>query len=157
MFTFSLSIFLSRLSLVYKYVRRIHSIRIHLLSLLCVVHLDLYVLSYHFIISLVVFFLTEDCYLNFHRNFEQYKSRVYSSTTSNERLADLQCLYLFDMYYIMIFIFPYILYTEKKKVSHFATNSKPFLGFVLSCETITTTFQASRNLFQRFRICARNS
>jgi hypothetical protein len=48
-------------------------------------------------------------YLNFHRNFEQYKSRVYSFTTSNERLADLQCIYLFDMYYIMIFIFPYIL------------------------------------------------
>jgi hypothetical protein len=53
--------------------------------------------------------LIEDCYLNFHRNFEQYKSRVYSFTTSNERLADLQCIHLFDMYYIMIFIFPYIL------------------------------------------------
>jgi hypothetical protein len=45
----------------------------------------------------------------------------------------------------------------KKKVSQFATNSKPFLGFVLSCETITKTFQASRNLFQRFRIYARKS
>jgi hypothetical protein len=38
---FSLSIFLSQLSLAYEYVRRIHSIRIHLLSLLCVVHVAL--------------------------------------------------------------------------------------------------------------------